>query len=169
MDKTDFKFDRVSKRIIQELQKNARISNRDLADKVSLSPSACLKRTKRLEEQGYIRHYTTELDLNRVCTNVMAMAQISLADNQGRVAEVNVESAIKKLPQAVECFKLSGEADYLVHFICRSVEEYNGISDRLLEQNLGISKICTNFVLSTPKPFSTYPLDQLDWLNEKDQ
>ncbi|AQQ67026.1 Lrp/AsnC family transcriptional regulator [Microbulbifer agarilyticus] len=169
MDKSDFKFDRVSKRIIQELQKNARISNRDLAEKVNLSPSACLKRTKKLEEQGYIRHYTVELDLNRVCTSVMAMAQLAIGDNRGRAAEVNIEAAIRKLPQAVECFKTSGEYQYLVHFICRDLEEYNEISNRLLEQDLGISRISSNFVLSTPKPFQSYPLGELEWLNDMDE
>ena len=168
MDKADFKFDRVSKRIIEELQKNARISNRELAEKVHLSPSACLKRTKKLEELGYIRHYTTELDLQRLTEHVVVMANIRLGDNRGLKAAINTETAIRALPQAVECFKTTGSSQYLVHFICRDLQEYEALSSQLLARDLGIANIEANVVLSTPKPFKAYPLEHLDWVNDQD-
>ncbi len=96
MNSNEFQFDKVSKKIIEALQEDARISNLDLAEKVHLSPSACLKRTKKLEEQGYIRHYTTDLDLSCVCAHIMAIAYIELAENQGMKANINFEKEMSK-------------------------------------------------------------------------
>lgn len=164
MQKKEFKFDRINKKIIEVLQDNARISNLELAEKVHLSPSACLKRTKKLEEQGYIRRYTTDLDLNRLCVHVRVLANIMLADNRGPQSAGAFEMAIKSLPQAVECFKVGGEIDYMVQFICVDVAEYEEITETLLNQDIGIARIKSHVVLSTPKPFAAYPLDELLWL-----
>ena len=171
MQKNDSPLDNISKKIIRALQHNARISNRDLAELIHLSPSACLKRTKKLEEQGYIRHYTMELDLNRICSNVMVMAHIKLSDLSGLVSASRLEMRLKQIPCAVECFKVSGEVDYIVHFICRSIKHYNTIIEDLMSGDIGISNITSHFVMSTPKPFQQYPLDELNWLengNEQD-
>ncbi len=167
MNNSDFQFDKVSKKIIEELQEDARISNLDLAEKVHLSPSACLKRTKKLEEQGYIRHYTTDLDLSCVCAHIMAIAYIELSENQGMKANISFEREIKKLPQAVESYKVTGHTDYVTHFICKDIEEFNAIVEKLLANDIGIAKIKSDIVLSIPKPFEGYPLNELNWLNEK--
>ncbi len=161
----DFKFDRINKHIIDELQLDARISNLDLAEKVHLSPSACLKRTKKLEEHGHIRRYTTNLNLNRLCVYVQVMAHIKLADNLQQKSAGKFELAIKNLSCAVECFKVSGEVDYIIHFICADISQYESVSEKLLRDDIGVNCIKSHFVLSTPKPFTTYPLDELLWIS----
>ena len=168
MPNKDFKFDRINKKIIEELQENARISNLELAEKVHLSPSACLKRTKKLEDKGYIRRYTTNLDLAKMCVSVTIMSNITLTDNRSSHGAGRFEAAIKKEPCAVECFKVGGEIDYIVNFICVDLEQYEAITEKLLDQDIGISRVTSHVVLSTPKPFARYPLDELLWLVENE-
>ncbi|MCR8924226.1 Lrp/AsnC family transcriptional regulator [Dasania sp. GY-MA-18] len=164
----NFKFDRINKKIIEALQDNARISNLELAEKVHLSPSACLKRTKKLEEQGYIRRYTTNLDLAKMCVSVTVISNITLTDNRSSHGAGRFEQAIKKEPCAVECYKVGGEIDYVVHFICVNLEQYEKITENLLDQDIGIARITSHVALSTPKPFAKYPLDELLWLVDND-
>ena len=163
-----FKFDRINKKIIEALQEDARISNIDLAEKVHLSPSACLKRTKKLEEQGYIRRYTTNLDLDRMCLNTVIIANVVLENSRVAHAAARFEAAIRDIPCAVECFKVGGEVDYVVHFVCVDVSQYESITETLLTRDVGVSRITSHIVLSTPKPFSKYPLDELLWLVDEE-
>ncbi|MEN0109027.1 MAG: winged helix-turn-helix transcriptional regulator, partial [Pseudomonas sp.] len=100
MAKNDFALDRVDKRIIEALQHNARMTNRELAELVHMSPSASLKRTKRLEEQGYISHYTLALNLDNICQNIQVLAQIKLNSLQGMVSALRLEARIKQIPFA---------------------------------------------------------------------
>ncbi len=160
---SESKLDRISKQIIEELADNARISNRELAEKVFLSPSACLKRTKKLEEQGYIRHYTLDLNLQRLCASVMAMARVTLADNQGLKSSIAFEKEIARIPQAVEVFRTTGESDYLVHLICKDIEQLEQIRQELLSRGCGVARLQTDIITATPKPFKAYPLNELDW------
>jgi Lrp/AsnC family leucine-responsive transcriptional regulator len=163
----DFKLDEIHKKIIEVIQENARISNLDLADRINLSPSACLKRTRKLEEQGYIRKYTVDLDLDRMCEHVEVLASIMLLEEHAGKTTTAFEEAICSIPQTVECVKVSGEVDFIARFICTDVAQYNEITESLIGGNLGVARIVSHFVLSTPKRFWKYPLDELLQLDEK--
>ena len=168
MQNKDFKFDRINKKIIEALQNNARSTNTEIAEVVHLSPSACLKRIKRLEEQGYIRRYTANLDLSKMCMSVTVVSNITLSGNLPSQNDNRFEDAIRSEPCAVECLKVGGEVDYIVYFICVDLEQYDAINKKLLELDIGIDRITSHISLSTPKPFSGYPLDQLLWLVDSD-
>lgn len=167
MTQKDFKLDAIHKKIIEVLQENARISNLELADRINLSPSACLKRTKKLEEHGYIRNYLVDLDLDRLCEHIEVLASIMLLEKRAGATTTAFEEAICGIPQTVECVKVSGEVDYMARFICTSVAQYNEITERLISRNLGVARIVSHFVLSTPKRFWKYPLDALLRVDEK--
>jgi Lrp/AsnC family leucine-responsive transcriptional regulator len=167
MARKDFKLDAIHKKIIEVLQENARISNLDLADRINLSPSACLKRTKKLEEQGYIRNYLVDLDLDRMGEHVEVLASIVLLETHAGETSTAFEEAICSIPQTVECVKVSGEVDYMARFVCTDVAQYNDITKGLIGGNLGVARIMSHFVLSTPKRFWKYPLDALLRLDEK--
>ena len=167
MTQRDFKLDAIHKKIIEVLQENARISNLELADRINLSPSACLKRTKKLEEHGYIRNYMVDLDLNRMCVHIEVLSSIMLLEKRAGGTTTAFEEAICKIPQTVECVKVSGEVDYMARFICTDVAQYNEITESLISGNLGVARIVSHFVLSTPKRFWKYPLDELLCLDEK--
>ena len=162
MAKKQVKLDKINKNILIELQNNSRISNNELSEKVGLSPSACLQRVKSMEEAGYILQYVMVLDLNKLCTNVKAYANIKLKSNTYENCGV-FEKAIKKYSKVVDCLRVNGEVDYISFIICTSVEEFNALCDELLQAELGIEKITSHFVLDEPKWFGGYPLEQLEW------
>ena len=162
MTKRTIKLDRINRRILTELQDNARISNNDLSERVGLSPSACLQRVKALEEAGYILQYVMVTDVNKLCVNVKAYAHITLK-NHGYQDFSIFEKGIRNYPQAVDCLRVNGEIDYISLIMCSTIEEFNEFCDELLQSSLGVAKITSYFVLDEPKWFGGYPLDNLQW------
>ena len=90
------KLDRINRAILENLQSNARISNLELAEKINLSPSACLQRTKALEDAGYIRAYMASIDIDAICINVMAYVMFSLRDHAGLDKRVMLVGQLNK-------------------------------------------------------------------------
>jgi len=160
--KKTVKLDQINRKILTVLQNNARISNLELADKVGLSPSACLQRTKVLEEAGYILQYVMAVDLDRVCENVMIYAEITL--ERHRIEDLDrFEKVVRGIPEFVDCLRVSGRFDYISFVVCSSVAEFNELCDGLLARELGIASIRSNVVLDKPKWFGGYPLQHLRW------
>ena len=156
------KLDRINRNILMVLQDNARISNIELADKVGLSPSACLQRTKALEEAGYIVKYVMAVDLDKISTNVMVYVEFTLENH--RMADFErFERAIRDIPEIVDCLRVSGRFDYISFVVCSSIADFNKLCDDLLGCKLGIARINSNFVLDKPKWFGGYPLEHLEW------
>lgn len=160
--KKNVKLDKINKHILIELQNNSRISNNELSEKVGLSPSACLQRVKAMEEARYILQYVMVLDVNKLCTNVKAYANIKLKSNTYQNCSI-FEKAIRKYEQVVDCLRVNGETDYISLIICASVEQFNDLCDQLLQADLGIERITSHFVLDEPKWFGGYPLESLVW------
>ncbi len=160
--KKPVKLDRINRKILTTLQENARISNLELADKVALSPSACLQRTKALEDAGFIARYIAAVDLDKVCINIMVYVEITLESH--RMADFDrFEKTIRSIPEFVDCLRVSGRFDYVAFVVCSSISDFNELCDSLLLRDLGIARISSNVVLDKPKWFAGYPLDQLKW------
>ena len=102
-------LDRTDKRILHELQLDARISNQELADKVGLSPSPCLRRVRQLEEAGLIKGYATELDASKLGLKLMAIVQVAM-DRHTPDRFEQFEAAIRLLPQVLECIMITGQS-----------------------------------------------------------
>ena len=109
-------MDERDRMILRLLQKDGRISNAELADKVNLSASACLRRVRLLEEAGFIDHYTMLLNPVRIGKPGNAFVNIAI-NRQTREALETFEKEVQKVPEVVECYLLAGQSDYLVH--CR--------------------------------------------------
>ncbi|MCC5872869.1 MAG: Lrp/AsnC family transcriptional regulator [Gammaproteobacteria bacterium] len=151
-------LDRTDQRILRVLQVNGRISNRDLAERVALSPSACLKRVRRLEQAGVIRGYRADLDLSRVRDSVTVSAEVTLGRHQ--VADfARFESELAAIPEVVEACQISGRFDFLVTFVCRDIDHYRELTDGLLDGDSGVSTITSNIRMKVSKGFAGYPLD----------
>ena len=156
------KLDKINRAILTTLQLNARMSNLELAERVGLSPSACLQRTKALEEAGYILQYVMAVDLDKVCVNVMVYVEITLESH--RMADFErFEKAIRSIPEFVDCLRVSGRFDYIAFVVCSNVAAFNNLCDDLLTRDLKISRISSNVVLDKPKWFAGYPLVRLEW------
>src|SRR5712675_2281460 len=105
-------LDEIDFAILEAMQEHARISNVDLADRVGLSPAPCLRRVQALEKAGVIRKYVTLVDASAVGRGVAVFVQISLdLQVQGRLEAF--EQAIMQRPEVLECYLMTGDADYL--------------------------------------------------------
>lgn len=156
------KLDRINQAILEQLQNNARISNLELAEKVNLSPSACLQRTKALEEAGYIRQYMASIDLDAICINVMAYVMFRLRDHATHL-RVQFERYIRQRREFVDCLKVDGEYDYIALATCSTVGDFNALCEQLIEEDPNIQKINSHIILDKTKWFAGYPLDNLIW------
>ena len=109
-------LDRTDRRILAELQRDGRLSNQELADRVSLSPSPCLRRVRRLEERGFIKRYVALVDAEKVGLGLLAYVTIRLNKHVGGSHAPMGEFArdVQRWPEVVECYAMSGDMDYLL-------------------------------------------------------
>ncbi|QKI88093.1 Lrp/AsnC family transcriptional regulator [Thiomicrorhabdus xiamenensis] len=141
------KLDQYDKQILNALQKNGRLSNQEIADQIGLSPSACLRRFKALEESGVIQGYRTLLDRKKLDLDLMALVHISM-DKHTPERFQQFEDAIVRLPNVVECLLLTGQtADYQLKVLVRDLDAYQELLLNQLTQIPGVSGVHTSFVL----------------------
>ncbi len=116
-------MDQIDRAILRQLQGNARISNADLAERVNLSPTPCLRRVKRLERDGLIRAYRTDLDLPKVGLTIAALVFVRLTINSTENA-AQFEAAIRAIRRVQECSVLTGRYDYLLKVVAQDLQDY---------------------------------------------
>lgn len=154
------KLDRIDIRILYELQKNGRISNVELSERVHLSPSPCLTRVKRLQTAGYISGYAAQINLAKLGETLTVFTEVTLRNHRqtdfGRFLD-----GIRPVEEVIECHMMSGGYDFLVKFVTGGIVDYQDIIDRLLENNLGIDKYFSYVVLRSPIVRSHMPIERL--------
>ena len=150
-------LDTVDVRILEELQADGRISNIALADAVELSPSPCLRRVKRLEEAGVIAGYRAVIDRERVGLDLTVFVEVSVERHGGRTQEV-LEERFLALPQVVACHVVSGQADFLLEVVCHDLRDYDRFTREQLQHFTEISRIYSNFAISTVKAGGPLPV-----------
>lgn len=158
------KFDQIDLKILNALQADARISNARLAEKVALSESACLSRVKKLQAQRWIAGFAADINLTKL-RHVHFLVNVSLISQDPKVNR-DFKQAIGGMPQVIRCYKISGEYDYILEFLCVDAAQFNRLSEGLLEQDLGIEKMHSQLVIEDTKPFQGLPLDELFELDE---
>ncbi|MDC0971276.1 Lrp/AsnC family transcriptional regulator [Alphaproteobacteria bacterium] len=140
------KLDKIDKTILSVLQEDARITNLDIAKKVGLSPSACLRRVTSLEKSGIIQSYNAEFDLSKLGHDVLVLVRITL---QGQSAAMmsEFEEAAKQIPQILACFLIAGEEDYLLRIAAKDVTDFGKIHANYLSALPNVLRMESNFVL----------------------
>jgi len=116
-------IDAIDWKILDRLQDDARLSNVDLARAVNLSPSPCLARVRRLEEQGLVRRYVTLLDPVKLGLTVSVFIQVTL-EKQIEPALEAFERAVRARPEVMECYLMTGDADYLLRVVVPDVPAF---------------------------------------------
>lgn len=143
------RLDRIDLQILTILQDNARITNKTLAEHVGLSARPCLERVRRLMKSGYVRSMNAVLEVAKFGNPVTIYAHIALATQERRLGE-RFEAVISRIEEAVECFEVSGDVDYLARFICPTLDDYYKITASLLENDqIGVRRIDSTIVLRT--------------------
>ncbi|WP_044531322.1 Lrp/AsnC family transcriptional regulator [Herbaspirillum sp. B65] len=142
-------LDRTDIKILEHLQREGRCSNVELAEAVSLSPSPCLTRTKRMEESGIIAGYGAQIALDKLGSHVEVFSEITLGSH--RPADFRkFEQGAAKCQEIVECYNVSGGYDYLLKIIAPTVSAFQELMERLLEDEIGIEKFASRIVLRHP-------------------
>lgn len=151
-------MDNYDKAILNALQENGRLSNQEIADQIGLSPSACLRRFKALEESGIILGYRTILDAKKLGLDLTALLHISMDKHtQERFAEF--ENAVKAIPNVLECLLLTGQtADYQLKVVVKDLEAYQDLLLNHITQIKGVSGVHTSFVLRKVIDKSSVPI-----------
>lgn len=138
-------FDPVDQRILQRLRADGRVSNSDLAEAVGLSPSACLRRVRRLEERGVIRGYTAVL-ANDDDEGVVAYVEITL-EKQTDDHMRRFEAAVRNHPEIRDCYLMAGAADYIVRAVAADIAAYEVIHKDVLSRLPGVSRIHSSLAI----------------------
>ncbi|WP_027350435.1 Lrp/AsnC family transcriptional regulator [Halotalea alkalilenta] len=142
-----YSLDRFDRHILELLQREGRISNQELADRIGLSPSPCLRRVRALEESGLITGYRAEVDAKKLGLRLMALLYISM-DQHTPERFANFEARIRELPQVLEALLITGqEADYQLKVIVRDMDDYHDLLLNRITRIEGVTGAHSSFVL----------------------
>lgn len=155
-----FPLDAIDRRILQALQEDGRLSNVDLAARIGLSPSPCLRRVRALEEAGAIRGYRATLDRESLGLGLTVFVGIKVARHNEEPATAFRE-AVRALPQVVSCHLVSGEADFLLQVVVPDLAAYERFLLDTLLRLPWVADIRSNFAIQTVKGDSPLPLNHL--------
>ncbi len=160
---TTVELDRIDRRILELLQDNSKLSNQDIAERVNLSPSPCLRRIRRLEEAGIIRQYVALLDSQKLGLGLLAYATVRLekhAESSKRSPVDAFRAAVQTWPQVVACYAMTGDMDYLLKVQARDLEQYSRfVMDHLL-RHPAVVDVKSSFTLERIKDTTALPIPE---------
>lgn len=140
------RLDELDRKILQQLQADGRMSNQELSEQIGLSPSPCLRRLRNLESEGVIRSYVALVDPEAVGLGVTAFVRIRLDQQDDRHLGL-FEDAVAEFPEVMECYLMTGEADYQLRVLVGSLGEFEDFLRRKLTKIPGVGQVTTSFAL----------------------
>jgi Lrp/AsnC family leucine-responsive transcriptional regulator len=143
-------LDSIDRAILEALQRDGRLSNVELAQQVHLSPSACLRRVKQLEESGVIAQYVALLNPKAVGRHGTSFTIINLESMNNQQLEA-FEQAVRDAPEILDCFYVAGSNDYLLRFAYRDAEDLERFHTEVLMRLPGVARLNSMLVLRTVK------------------
>ncbi|KIC51373.1 Lrp/AsnC family transcriptional regulator [Tateyamaria sp. ANG-S1] len=149
-------MDEKDRQIIRVLQQNGRITNQDLAERVNLSPSPCLRRVKLLEKAGIIQGYGAQINAKAYGLSVMAFAAIRLERHDDETV-ATFERAVAQMSEVLDCYVMAGQADYQLRVVVQNLESYETFVRNRLQRIGGLASIDTRFAYGTVKETSVFP------------
>src|SRR4249920_1291004 len=153
----EVKLDAIDRAILAELQREGRLSNLELAQRVHLSPSACLRRVKALEDSGVIAQYVAMINPRAVGKHGVSFTIINLETMNTPQLEA-FEQAVRDQPEVLDCFYVAGSNDYLIRFAYRDAEDLERFHAEVLMHLPGVSRSNSMLVLRTVKKTTALPL-----------
>lgn len=151
-------IDRIDQQILEILQIDGRIANQDLADRIGLSPSPCLRRVRALEESGLITGYRAMLDAKKLGLSLIALVHISM-DRHTPERFANFEASVSVLPEVLECLLITGQdADYQIKVAVKDMDHYQTLLLNKLTRIEGVTGVHSSFVLRRVVDRTALPL-----------
>lgn len=153
-------LDSIDRRIVAALQDDGRLSNVELAERVGLSPSPCLRRVKRLERDGYLQGYRAVLQRGRIGLGFTVFLGVKIEGHANKDA-VAFQDEIIAMPEVVSCHLISGEVDYLLEVVVPDLDHYRAfLVEKLLEMPI-VREVRSSIAIETLKAGAPLPLDHL--------
>lgn len=150
-------IDPTDRRILSELQRDARRTTADLAQAVNLSTSPCWRRVRRLEEEGLIEGYRAVLNRRALGWGVMVFVSVSIEDH-GEAEARAFERAVAALPEIIACWSVAGSADFLMQVVAPDLDTYAEFAMTTMRRLPGIKSMQTTFTLKEVKPPTAWPI-----------
>ncbi|MEB8386603.1 Lrp/AsnC family transcriptional regulator [Rhodobacteraceae bacterium KMM 6894] len=150
------KLDATDRKMIQALQTNGRMTNLELAEQVNLSPSPCLRRLRNLEQNGVIKGYSVDVDAKAYGLPITVFVRVAL---DGHTADIvkKFEEEVRNIPEVLECYIMTGAADYLLRVVAQDLEDYERFVRQRLHEIGCINSIDTSFVYGVVKQGHVFP------------
>lgn len=153
------KLDDRDIQILTILSQEGRISKTELARRVALSPTPCWERLQRLEKAGIITSYRAEIRLKLIAPHVEVFVLAELEDHRAQTMQT-FERAVERYEDITSCWALGGGYDYLMRVICKDIDSYQRMIDRLLEERVGLARYFT-YIVTKPVKNGVFPLGAL--------
>ncbi|MFC4700431.1 Lrp/AsnC family transcriptional regulator [Glaciecola siphonariae] len=150
-------MDKIDRNILRELQRNGRITNQELAERVNLSPSPCLRRVKQLEQSGLIKGYNVEVDHEAYGLPIIVFVRVQLERHSADVVS-KFEKAIKDAQRVLECYVMTGRSDYLLKVMVKDLHDYEHFVRHQLHEIGNIASIDTSFAYGVVKRSHVLPM-----------
>jgi DNA-binding Lrp family transcriptional regulator len=151
------KLDRTDRTILAELQRDGRLSNRELAEKVHLSESACLRRVRALEEAGVIDRYAALVSQSKLGLPGNVFVSITL-NRQEQADLATFEEAVKRVPEVMECYLMTGAQDYLLRVVVSDPADFERLHSQHLTRLPGVARVQSSFALRTVRKSVELPV-----------
>ena len=150
-------LDKYDRAILEALQQDGRISNVHLAAKVNLSESACLRRVRALEDEGYIDRYVALVNQSRVGLGGNVLVHIGLhREEQSELAAF--EAAVRNIPEVMECYLMTGEFDYLLRVVVADMADFERLHKEALTRLPGVARVNSSVAIRTVQKKTELPL-----------
>ena len=149
-------MDRIDRRIVRELQANGRQTNQELSERVSLSPSPCLRRVRKLEQDGVLLGYSAIVDQEKYGLPINAFISVQLERQTDETIRA-FEKGIQDMDEVIDCYLMTGTRDYMLHVVSQSLKSYEQFIRDKLTMIPGIGGIETSFALGRVKHHGVLP------------
>jgi Lrp/AsnC family leucine-responsive transcriptional regulator len=153
-------LDKFDLTILDELQRDGRLTNAELAQRVGLSAAPCWRRVRALEEAGYIRGYHADIDRQKIGLGVLAFVRLDADRNSGDVTR-ELEEAIRKIPEVISCHYISGAGTFELQVVAQDLDAFSRFARTVLINLPNVKDLHTSFSLGEVKESRALPLDHL--------
>jgi Lrp/AsnC family leucine-responsive transcriptional regulator len=158
-----FELDKTDRKILSVLQADARLTNQEVAERINLSPSPCLRRIKHLEETGVIRQYVALLDAEKIGLGLLAYVNVRLekhseGGSSSRPPRVDFAASVGNWPEVVACYAMTGEMDYLLRVHVEDMEHFSNFMMETLLKHPAVLDVKSSFALQRIKDTTALPL-----------
>jgi Lrp/AsnC family leucine-responsive transcriptional regulator len=153
----ELQIDAIDRKLLRLLQDDSRRTVQELGDAAGLSASACHRRLKGLEERGIIEKYHAVLSAGQLGFSIQFFIEVGLT-SQSEASLDAFETAVKDIPEVLECHLMAGQSDYILRVVCRDHEDFERLHRRLSARLPGVARIHSNMSIRTVKARTGLPI-----------